>query len=406
MRPWRLGADGHLSAARIRSASLRSTPGKAVVDPSMERLALHLALGCPTCWRAAEQARPHPRDPVATGLVRLARPDSWLALGDDHLAAMRTVRQRPFGFAYVVVEECWLPDVGVHRPADVPWLRRFVDGLARAAPGRPEIADLAVLACCRQGELLLSRRAWRRAAGWLGEARARLPATTGDPRVHVRALELEASLRLGVGEVGTAEKLLVEAAGRAGPEHARHRFRLYWMAAAIPHLPPARRVAHFDLALAEIDRLRHAGDPVDRLLGVHRRAQAMVVLLTVAPTIPWPGYAETLSQLEDTDRLYGEHADARVHAEALVHRARLLKVADPASALPVYLRALEGWTAAGDAVSFADTFAETVLAQKVAGHEDHDALTRLIDAFSARHGHEVLRDRLWQVTDMLRDVIT
>lgn len=395
MTPWRrFGPGGHLSCEQIRSASLRSLPRRAVVARGMRRLALHLALDCPACWQAAEKARPAPRDAVANALLRLAQPRSWLSLWHDHLLAARTVRRRPFGFAYLVVEETWLP----------VWLRRFTVALERTAPGRPEVADVAVLASCRRGELLLHLGARKQAAARLDDARARLPETTGDPLVHARTLELAAKLRLRAGRPEAAERLLLEAADRVGPEHAGRRFQLRLMATLLPALPDQRRLAHFDLALADLDLLGHAGDPVDRLFGVHQRAKAMLTLLTLAPKVPWPGYAETLSQLADAEALYLEHADDYVRSEALTCRARLLKLTDPVAALPVYQRALEGWIATGDAERFKDTFAETVAVQELAGREDHVALATVIETFYRLYGPDFVYGRLQRFADMLESI--
>ena len=386
----RCKSGGHLSADEIRAASLRSRPSRRLVAPEMRRLALHLALDCADCWQAAEQAGPEPRDPVANALLRLAQPGSWPDLMPTTLVAVRTARQRPLGFAYLVIEESWLP----------AWLRRFVAALARAARGRPEMADVAVLASCRRGELVLHAGARWRAALLLDEARARLPETTGDPLLHARILDLAAKLCMSAHHYEAAEGLFLEAADRLGPEHAARRFHLRQMATLVPAVPDERRLAHFRLALADLDLLRHAADPLDRLVGVHQRAQAMFVLFGLAPDIPWPGYAETLSQLAEAEALYREHADDYVRSEALTCHAHLLKLTDPASALPVYQRALEGWIAAGDPERFKDVFDETVAVQRLAGCEGHVALETVIETFSRMYGPEVVRDRLRRFADV------
>jgi len=391
---FRFDLGGHLSPEEIRSASLRSRPERAYVARRMRRLALHLALDCPQCWRAAEQARPAPRDPVAGALLRLARPGTWPGLRHDYLHALRTARRRPFGFARLVIEEAWVPT----------GLRRFTETLARAAPGRREIADVAVLASCRQGDLQLRRRARKQAAVQLREARALLPETTGDPLPHARTLELAAKLCLCARQFEAAERLLLEAADLLGPEHAGLRFELRSVAALPPALPEERRLAHFALALADLDRLRQAADPVDRLYALCSRARTMVTLLAVAPDVPWPGYDDTLSQLADAESLFSEHADPHVLCEALMNRARLLRLTDPVAALNVYLRALEGWTEIGDVEPFMAAVNETTALQRILGRNENFALLTVLETVCRRVEPEIVLGWLRRFMDQVENI--
>ena len=75
-------------------------------------LALHLSTGCRRCWSAVADLAPGSVglscDPVAEALNHVCTPQSRAVLMADHLAAVDDVRRRPFGFAFLVVEEAFL----------------------------------------------------------------------------------------------------------------------------------------------------------------------------------------------------------------------------------------------------------------------------------------------------------
>jgi len=72
-------------------------------------LAVHLSTGCRRCWSAVTDLAPGSVgvscDPVAEALYHVTMPQSRAVLMADHLAAVDDVRRRPFGFAFLLVEE-------------------------------------------------------------------------------------------------------------------------------------------------------------------------------------------------------------------------------------------------------------------------------------------------------------
>lgn len=76
-----------------------------------ERLELicHLSASCERCWSAVPDLGPGSRqicsDPLVEALWHVGTPSSRALLGADHLTAIAEVRQRPFGFAFLLLEE-------------------------------------------------------------------------------------------------------------------------------------------------------------------------------------------------------------------------------------------------------------------------------------------------------------
>jgi hypothetical protein len=212
--------------SRFCAESWSIKPGERV------ELAHHLSSGCRRCWSAVGDlapVSPEPScDPVAQALYRLTTPRSRAALSADHSAVVDEARLRPFGFAFLLVEEAFLLArerqtpiplegdafriVGTLRPRrhyrheDDLWARALAYlSMVRTLRGETDAAHMACITAERH-----------RICG------------TGDQRINASVLEARALQAAAEGDAQIAETFLGAAIERlaSGAEHARRRLEL------------------------------------------------------------------------------------------------------------------------------------------------------------------------------------
>jgi len=310
----------------------------------------HLSEGCRPCWDAVgslmpKEARWGPtREPVVAALRRLYLPGSWPGLDADHFAAARAAAAaRPLGFAALVVEEAWRLSVSGHWWITEPLAAAsyLVDQLGADPLNAPAAASLRAKIAAYAARVRASRGETFAAQALLGEAAGHLVRGGHDPRTEAACFETEAQLALCGGDPRKVRRLLLEALGVLGEDHALRRFELRRSIAEILllGLPPrrfllgpfrwyvTREIAREIAAmLDELAAPALAADPAWRAWALYRQASAAAHLLGRAAEakvgagrlrLPDVGAA-----LAAEDKVFSAAVDPQVKGRALFYVAR------------------------------------------------------------------------------------
>lgn len=223
-------------------------------------LARHLSTHCRRCWAAVDDVAPasvaHSRDPVAEALYHLSTPQSRAPLTADHRATVEDVRRRPFGFAFLLVEEARLLSWHGKTPAPLEDDVFLIIGTLRPRRRQRQHHDdlyavaMAYLSLVRtsRGELDAARMAWFMAERHRQDG-------TGDARVRATVLEAHASLAAALGDAWRAESFLDAALEElAGdPKHAPRWSELYGIKAATGRTMETARAAWREHRLPKVE---------------------------------------------------------------------------------------------------------------------------------------------------------
>ena len=208
----------------------------------------HLSTDCRRCWSAAEDLEPgsvrRSCDPVAQALYRLSTPQSQALLTADHLAAVEGMRQRPFGFAFLLLEEAFSLAWAGQTPIPLEDVFKLI-GSFRPRRHLEHHDDLYARALAYLSMVRTSRAELDAAhVAWIMAERHRM-CGTGDHRLSASVLEARALLAAADGDARAAETFLGSAIDRlaASSEHALRRVELHGL--AIPRLR-ARMGFHAD----------------------------------------------------------------------------------------------------------------------------------------------------------------
>lgn len=309
------------------------------------RLARHLSEHCETCWQTVDQLissplRPYLHDPFTDAVVRLTNPRGGeVSLTEDHRQALREVRDRPYGFAYVVFDEAMAQGLAQAMAAGDPntepegfvfWSDLFLEDLKEHAPdpAPPELVDIRVYAFCNLAEMLYMSGGLDMAQECLENSRNMLPLTSCHPRLEVRLLEVEAQFFELTRQTEKADECYRGALGLLGPGQSRRRFEIRSIQAEMlfrRKATPEERYVAFESALAELSAEEPAS-PMDRVFKVHEAARLTRQLAQQAHDegfLHWPGIAEALEGLEQTRPLYLEHVDRYGQELAEAYKADL-----------------------------------------------------------------------------------
>jgi len=173
-------------------------------------LALHLSTGCRRCWSAVSEVAPgsvelSSCDPVAAALYRVSTPQGWAVLMADHLAAVDDVRRRPFGFAFLLVEEAFLLACEGKTPIPLENDVFKLIGALRPCRHHEHHDDLYATAMAYLSMVRTSRGETDSAhMAWVMAERHRM-AGTGDQRVNATVLEARALLAAAEADPRVAE---------------------------------------------------------------------------------------------------------------------------------------------------------------------------------------------------------
>ncbi len=331
----RSDSPSHFSGAQIhqlrrKALSRKRITGKPLADELL-RLAVHLSQQCVPCWRAVDDLAPRLspllRDPVTDALARLADTRAPLDLTVDHRLAVQEVRERAFGFAYVVLDEALAQVLaramgaapGSELDPDVEnfllWAKPLMAKLEEAVPDptSPELNDVAVYLSCRQAEIHLMNGGLIAAHHCLEKAHATLPGSTGLPEVLVGVHELEATLCEAARLFQRADECYQEALDLLGVDRALRRFEIRALATEMLFrrpAPPETICAAFASALAELPS--DVTEPIERLTVVNAMARSTRQLANLARDgglQSWPGIPEALLAVEQARPLYREYGD-------------------------------------------------------------------------------------------------
>lgn len=321
-------ASGHLTAAQIRKLGRearvrRQTTGLSLRDSL--RLARHLSEGCESCWRSAGlvacRLRASLHEPVMGTISRLGHPKSWFELTEVHRFTLRRVRDRPYGFAYAVLEESLTLVVAqalaVDQPAPDPdeflfWADLLTDELKQTSedPGSPELVDLSMYKLCRLAEIHHWASKPDDVRECLNEIRTLLPRAAGGPGVKTAVHELEAHLHQENEEWRKASRSYRKAREALSVDDAARRFEIRICETDMlfrSGASPARIEQGYKSALAELLVGDPPSDPVERLAMVHNLVKGARHLAEMAycwGMRSWPGIPETLRILERAWPLY------------------------------------------------------------------------------------------------------
>ena len=101
--------SGHFTLEWLRD---RCADPRRLSEEEWLDFAVHLARSCRRCWSVVEQlpagAIKRSSDPLVESLYHLRSPGSWITLSSDLFAAVTGARVRPYGFAFVLLEEALL----------------------------------------------------------------------------------------------------------------------------------------------------------------------------------------------------------------------------------------------------------------------------------------------------------
>ena len=266
----------HLSNERISRLCASGSIGRG----ERLKIARHLSTGCERCLSAVSALAPGSEqistDPLVEALSRLSRPKSHAMLSADHLAAIAEVRQRPFGFALLLVEEANALAGAHETPRPLEDVLGII-GTLRPRRHRQHYDDLYA----RVLSYLSTVRTWCHEldAAFVAchFAEGHWQHGTGDERVNATVLEARALFAAADRQHQEAEALLGAALCRltGSGDHTLRRFELYSRLADV--VIGAGEVHRVPLILArarhELAMARESEDPMSREWAIFQQAK-------------------------------------------------------------------------------------------------------------------------------------
>ena len=316
----------------------------------------HLARGCRRCWSVVEKlpaaAIKRSSDPLVESLYHLRSPGSWITLSSDLFAAVTGARARPYGFAFVLLEEAL--ELAFDSGAELEPIRKarkLIGELQGSLRHRRRLCDLDALALSH----LAMAYAWRRDRGAAIAAQRQAASVrqggTADVGVAVSLLESLASMEWASGYYARAEDVLRRAIRLVGAEFPMRRFELW---ASLAELAVeaggserlSEAVAEADAALAP---LLVSSDPSVRLRAVFKLGRFASRLVDIDPEheLCRRRAQAAVETMELESALMVEHADPSTRALWLLCQARLAAFSDSHCAVLAYEEAVTALDQAG-----------------------------------------------------------
>jgi len=277
----------------------------------------------------------------------VSTPQSRAVLMADHLAAVDAVRRRPFGFAFLLVEEAHSLACDGKTPA--PLEDDVFRILGTLRPRRHQLQDhddlyavaMAYLSLVHtlRGELDAARVAWLM-------AERHRQAGTGDQRVRATVLEAHASLAAALGDTQRAESfldaVLIGLADR--PEHAFRRFEIYGRLVDV--VIAAGELGRLPAILEQTSRLLKVAvlltDPLSRARAIYKRAAFIALLSARLEPHGWrldTALRGAAAELEAAGELFATATNATTQTLRLLCLSRLYTFLDAERAAVLYREA-------------------------------------------------------------------
>lgn len=320
-----------------------------ISDEERSQLARHLSTDCPRCWSAVADLAPGSEqissDPMAEALNHVSTPKGYAVLGADHLAANAEVCERPFGFAFLLVEEAHALGQSCETPQPLEDDVLKIIGTLPPGHHRRRHEDLYVKALAYLSQVRTLRHELDSALVAVHLAEKHRQSGTGDERVHATVLEARA-LWAADRDPREANALLTAALDRlAGHrEHALRRFELYARladivvgAGEIGRVPAILDQAHHALA-----PVRESDDPLTRAWAVFQQAKLTTVLavrlksqVDLGSAVRWAA-----DELEAAGELFVRYTNDTTQTLRLLCLSRLYTFFDTQRAVTVYRKAI------------------------------------------------------------------